>query len=262
MKRYLIILLTLVGFTAFGQNSDEIAENLNKQSKQHLTSGEIEKALPLIKQAAELHNAEAQYNLGYCYQTGTGVEQDLQKAIEWYSKSADKEFNDGLYQMMMAYGNGTGVEQDFGKAFDYALKCAENGEGTCMWNVVNSYYEGMGVEKDLKKMVEWATRLGKLENPENLAKSGYITSARLQLAYMYRDGAEIEQDNFKSYLWFLIYNEVKVDFSVLQQEQIVKEIQELETKLTAEQKLNGQKEAEKLLGRPLKNMENLYKADY
>lgn len=258
MKLYLsILLLSLIGQTAFGQT----AEELNKQSKKHLLAGEVEKAVPLLKRSAEKGNAEAQYNLGYCYQSGTGVEKDIKKAIEWYSKSADHGFNDGLYQMMMAYGNGDGVEQNPEKAFSYALRCAENNDATCMWNVMNCYNDGVGVKKDLGKMLEWATRLGKLENSENSIKSGYITSTRLQLAYLYRDGHEIKQDYLKSYQWFLIYNESKVDFSVLQQEQVIKEIKEVEIRLTSEQKANGQKEAEEILGRPLTNMENLYKSD-
>lgn len=258
MKQYLTTLfLVLVGLTVYGQNADE----LNQQAKIFFETQQFDKAVPILKQSAELGNAEAQYNLAYCYQVGIGVEKNQKTAIEWYQKSADKGFNDALYQLMMAYGNGDGVEEDHEKAFSYALKCAENNDGTCMWNVVNCYYFGMGVEKNIDKMLEWAIRLGKLENPENLAKSGYITSTRLQLAYMYRDGKDINQDLFKSYLWFIIYNEFKVDFSVLQQQQVIKEIQDLETKLTTEQKLNGQKEAEKLLGRPLKNIENLYKTD-
>ena len=145
----------------------------------------------------------------------------------------------------MSYGNGDGVEQDPKKAFSYALKCAENNDGTCMWNVVNCYYTGMGVDKSIDKMLEWATRLGKLDNPENLSKSGYITSTRLQLAYMYRDGKDIKKDYFKSYLWFLIYNEFKVDFSILQQQQIIKDIQDLETILTNEQKKQTDKKKRK-----------------
>lgn len=251
------ILFILLGLTVYGQNADE----LNQQAKKFIETQQFDKAVPLIKQSAELGNAEAQYNLGYCYQVGVVVEKNQKRAIEWYLKSAEQGFNDALYQLMMSYGNGNGVEQDSKKAFSYALKCAENNDGTCMWNVVNSYYTGMGVDKNIDKMIEWATRLGKLENPENLTKSGYITSTRLQLANMYRDGKDIKQDYFKSYLWFLIYNEFKVDFSILQQQQVIKDIQDLETKLTNEQKANGQKEAEKLLGRPLKNMGNLYKTE-
>ena len=256
-KNLTFLFLTLICLTAFGQNASE----LNEQAKKLIETQEFGKAVPILKQAAELGNAESQYNLGYCYQAGISVEQNSKKAIEWYSKSAEQGWNDGLYAMMMAYGSGNGVQQDFNKAFSFALKCAENGDGTCMFNVINCYKEGMGTEKDIDKMLEWAIRLGKLQNPENLQKSGYITSSRLNLAYMYRDGTDVEQDNFISYQWFLIFNEFKRDFSYIQQGQIVKEIQELENKLTTEQKANGQKEAEKILGRPLKNMENLYKAE-
>lgn len=251
------IFLTLVYSNSFGQNADE----LNEQSKKLIESQEFDKAVPILKQASELGNAESQYNLGYCYRAGTGIDQNTEKAIYWFAKSADQGFNDGLYQMMMAYGNGDGVEQNYNKAYEYGLKCAENGDGTCMWNIINCYYSGMGVEKNMGKMLEWATRLGKLENPENLTKSGYITSVRLQLAQIYREGQDLEKNLYKSYQWFLIFNEYKKDFSYIKQQQIVKEIQELETKLTSDQKTNGQKEAEKILGRQLKNMENLYKAE-
>jgi TPR repeat protein len=258
MKQHLTtIFLVLIGLNVFGQNADE----LNQQAKSYLENEQFDKAVPLIKQSAELGNAEAQYNLGFCYQAGVVVEKNQKSAFEWFSKSAEQGFNDALYQLMMAYGNGDGVEQDPKKAFYYALKCAENNDGTCMWNVVNCYYSGNGVEKNIDKMLEWAIRLGKLENPENLSKSGYITSIRLQIAHMYREGKDIKQDIYKSYLWFLIYNEFKVDFSVLEQQQIIKEIQDLEIKLTSDQKANGKIEAEKLLERPLKNIGNLYKTD-
>lgn len=256
-KNLTFLFLTLISLTAFGQNATE----LNELSKKFIETQEFDKAVPILKQAAELGNAESQYNLGYCYQAGIGVEQNPEKATEWYSKSAEQGWNDGLYAMMMAYGNGSGVKQNFEKAFSYALKCAENNDGTCMFNIINCYKEGMGTEKDLAKMLEWAIRLGKLENPENLQKSGYITSARLNLAYMFRDGTNVKKDLFKSYQWFLIFNEFKRDFSYIQQQQIVKEIQGLEKELSAGQIANGQKEAEGILGRPLKNMGNLYKAE-
>jgi hypothetical protein len=79
---------------------------------------------------------------------------------------------------------------------------------------------------------------------------------------MYKEGKDLEKDLYKSYQWFLIFNEFKKDFSYIKQQQIVKEIQKLETKLTSFQKENGQKEAEEILGRRLKNMDNLYKAEF
>lgn len=213
IKHATFLILNFLVINSFGQSGEE----LNELARGLIEQQKYEEAIPILKKAAELGNAESQYNLGYSYRAGIGVEQNIEKGIEWFSKSAEQGFNDGLYQMMMAYGNGDGVNQDFKKAFDFGLKCAENGDSTCMWNVVNCCYSGMGVEKSMDKMLEWATRLGRMENPENLTKSGYITSVRLQLAQMYRDGGELEQDLFKSYQWFLIYNEFKKDFSFIRQ---------------------------------------------
>jgi uncharacterized protein len=80
---------------------------------------------------------------------------------------------------MTAYGNGDGVEQNPEKAFAFALKCAENNDATCRWNVVKCYYQGMGVQQDLDKMLTWATRLGNLENPENLSRTKYMYTSKI-----------------------------------------------------------------------------------
>jgi len=131
-----------------------------------------------------------------------------------------------------------------------------------MFNIIGCYKSGMGTDKDINKMIEWAYKLGKLENPDDLSKSGYITSARLELANLYKNGVDVEKDYNKSYQWFLIYNEFKKDFSVIQQDQIIKEIKEVETQLSEKEKKEAKTAAEQLIGRQLMNVENLYKADY
>lgn len=262
MKNLLLLFILSLSQICNSQKSDEMAESLNKKSKQIFETGDLERALPILKQAAEKGSAEAQYNLGYCYQSGIGVAINKTEAVKWFLKSANQGYTDGLYQMMMAYGNGDGVKQDTKKAFSYALKCAENGDSTCMFNIIGCYKSGMGTDKDINKMLEWAIKLGKLENPDDLAKSGYITSARLELAYLYRNGVDVPKDYIQSYQWFLIYNEFKRDFSVIQQDQIIKEIKEVEAQLSEKEKKGAKTLAEQVLNRPLMNIENLYKADF
>ena len=48
------------------------------------------------QKAANMGNVDAFYNLGFCYESGTGVSKDLNKAFEWYMKGAQKKH---------AYGN-------------------------------------------------------------------------------------------------------------------------------------------------------------
>ena len=51
--------------------------------------GDVDTAVSAFE-AAEQGNTCAQYNLGYYYQEGYGVSQDLERAIYWYSKSAEQ----------------------------------------------------------------------------------------------------------------------------------------------------------------------------
>lgn len=256
MKQNFLIFLSLFLFQLiFGQSADE----LNQQSKELLQQGKYNDATPVLKKSAELGNAEAQYNLGYFLQNGTAGVKNEKEAVEWYKKSSDNGFNDGHYAMMMAYGNGQGIEQNSEKAFEYALKCANNNDTTCMWNIVNCYLTGNGVKADTSKFKEWLIKLAKLPNPENLALSGNITSARLELANFYKNEKYFEKDNYQSYLWYLMYNESKIDFSIIKQDEAIKDIKELEKSLFKEQIEKAPKDAQILLGRKLDKISELYK---
>ena len=48
-----------------------------------------EKAVTLYRMAAEKGDSLAEYNLGWCYYEGKGVEQNDRLATEWYRKSAE-----------------------------------------------------------------------------------------------------------------------------------------------------------------------------
>lgn len=252
--KIIFLICSLICSTSFGQNSAE----LNEQSIEFISKEEFEKAIPLLRKASEVGVAEAQYNYGVCLEYGYGIELNIDSAFYWYYKSAEQGWNDGLYKMMMAHAEGIGADQNNEKAFEYALKCANNNDITCMFNVVGAYQDGFGTEKNLVKMLEWAIKIGKLPNQENLMKSGKITSARLNLAYMYRDGRNVDINIVDSYSWFLIYNESKRDFSILQQQAVIEEIRDLEKKLTKKQLNLAKKEAEKLIDRPLLNFDNLH----
>jgi len=257
MRTWTIILTLTVGLT-YGQTADEI----NQQSKDYLTKNDFKNALPLLEKAANLGHAEAQYNYGICFQQGIEMNKSDSTANIWFTKSAEQGWVDAQFKLAYSYATGRGLPQDYQQAFEWTKKCAEQNDFECIMNLIGSYKDGMGTEKNMDKVVEWATKLAVQKNPEDLNKSGKITGARLNLAIMYRDGDGVIKDLVESYKWFLIYNEYKVDFSVFQQDKMIKEIQELEKNLKKENKKKATNAAEKTLGRPLKNLDNLYEADY
>ena len=74
------------------------AEKFLEKGNTTFEAQKYESAVQYYTRAAELGNAEAQYKLGCCYETGTGVEQDLNKAEFWIRQSADQ----GMQQALIA----------------------------------------------------------------------------------------------------------------------------------------------------------------
>jgi TPR repeat protein len=256
-KLLFTVFTTLTAIVSFTQG----AEELNQKSKDFLSKGDTKNAVILLKKAAELGNAEAQYNFGYCYQEGIEVPKNDSIANSWLLKSAKQGWLNAQFKIAYSYAVGRGTTKDYVQAFYWALQCAKQGDPECMFNVLSCYQGGIGVAKNIDSLLVWATRLGVLENPEDLQLSVKITGARLNLAKMYRIGKQLPKDNIKSYAWFLIYNESKRDFSILEQQTQIDVIKELENNLTQTDKVNAKILAEKQLNRKLKNLDNLYKQD-
>ena len=74
------------------------AEKFLEKGNTTFEAQKYESAVHYYTLAAELGNAEAQYKLGCCYETGTGVEQDLKEAEFWIRQSADQ----GMAQALIA----------------------------------------------------------------------------------------------------------------------------------------------------------------
>jgi TPR repeat protein len=51
---------------------------------------DYEEAIELFRKAAEQGHAEAQYNLGFMFHYGQGVEPDYEEAFEWYKQAAEQ----------------------------------------------------------------------------------------------------------------------------------------------------------------------------
>lgn len=250
---YIVFIATI----SYGQNADD----LNKKSKEFLNKQDFKNAVPLIRQAAEKGNAEAQYNYGVCYQQGIEVPKSDSIANTWFLKAANQGWKDAQFKIAYSYATGRGLTQNEKQSFFWSIKCAEQKDVECMSNVVSCYMDGRGTQKNLDSMFTWATRLALLDTPEDLNISGQITSARVNLANMYRDGQNVPKDLVKSYMWLLIYNESKRDFSIFEQQKNIEVIQNIEKQLSQKDKDTAIREAEKLFGKSLTNLSNLYKQD-
>ncbi len=118
--------------------------------------GEYAVARQLLGPLAEKGDARAQFNIGYLYANGWGVERDYAEAIKWYRKAADQGLAIAQHFLGMAYGNGDGVTPDPVEAARWIMRAADQGYPPAQLVLGIVYADGRGVPKDLRKAFIWA----------------------------------------------------------------------------------------------------------
>ncbi len=103
----------------------------------------------------EISDSWEQYNMGYSYEFGDGVEQDYVEAVKWYKLSAAQGNAWAQGALGRCYFDGLGVEQNRKKAAELFLKSAEQGHSSGQKWLGYCYQYGYGVEKNLSKTVEY-----------------------------------------------------------------------------------------------------------
>ena len=89
---------------------------------------DIENGLKLMKQAADLGNAEACYSMGFFHGKGIHFEEtDINKAIHYYTLAAEKGNENAMNELGFIYCKGKGVPVDYKKAFNYLTTSFEKG---------------------------------------------------------------------------------------------------------------------------------------
>lgn len=252
------LLTALICFLTVTICSAQTAAEINKKAKDFAHKKDLQNAVALWKQGAEMGDGEAQFSYALCFMQGIHVEKDAKVGMEWLQKAAASGFKEAQYRLAIAYSMGTGVEADNEKSFYWNLKCAAQNDPDCIYNVVVSYESGSGAEKRIDSMLMWESKLATLTvTPEMLAKDK-IAAAGASLGNRYRAGLLVEKDTITSYMWYLIYNENKNNLSPDDQKKNIASIQAMEKKMTAEQKHIALIDAQNALRRKLINMENLY----
>jgi TPR repeat protein len=73
-----------------------------------LLMGEVTYSDSLL-QTAKSGNSEAQYELGCCYESGEGVDSNIEEAAKWFILSANNGNVDAQNTLGVYYENGEGV---------------------------------------------------------------------------------------------------------------------------------------------------------
>ena len=109
------------------ESTSESAEALYNKGLEAFFSDDYSTALICFQQAADQGNAEAQYNLGWMYYHGEGVEQSSEKAAQYVQLAANQGDVEAQYNLGLLYYEGDGVEQSYEKAARYFQLAADQG---------------------------------------------------------------------------------------------------------------------------------------
>jgi hypothetical protein len=137
-----------------------------------------EKAVSRYTKAAELGDAEAQFNLGVCYDFGEGVQKDPQKAAEWYLKAAEQGHPKAQFKLGVCYEYGEGVRKNPQKSVYWYSKAAEHGDAEAQFILGVRYEEGDGVNKNAREAARWYKEAAEQGHPK----------AQFNLGWCYESG--------------------------------------------------------------------------
>ncbi len=165
---------------------------LYTEGRKHYDAGEYDRAVPLLKAAAEQGHADAQFNLGNCYYKGEGVKQDYAEAVSWYRKSAEQGHINAQYNLGLCYENGKGVRQDHAEAVKWYRKSAEQGNAYAQNNLGVCYKKGRGVGQDYAEAVKWYRKAAEQGNSD----------AQFNFGLCCANGEGVGQDYAEAVKWF------------------------------------------------------------
>ncbi|MBZ0260515.1 MAG: sel1 repeat family protein [Hyphomicrobiales bacterium] len=112
-------------------------------------NGDFATALRIITPLAEKGDAEAQFVLGYMYETGHVAPQNSIEAAKWFRRAADSGDTIAQISLGRLYEKGKGVPQDYAEAKVLYAKAAAKGSARGHFRLAGLYRFGLGMPQDL-----------------------------------------------------------------------------------------------------------------
>ncbi len=111
------------------------------------------KLLPALAQGGHI---EAQYLLATLYDTGLGLEKNVQQSFYWYQQAAFAGIAVAQHNLAVAYARGQGTAADLKKAMVWWTQAAEAGNTDSQYNLGIIYAAGRGhIKPDLQQAIKW-----------------------------------------------------------------------------------------------------------
>lgn len=121
-----------------------------------------------LRARAEQGDAKAQYDLGYCYDTGDGVKKNKAEAAKWCRKAAEQGNTEARFMLGLYYYEGKGVTQNKVEAIKWYRRAAEQGN-TNAQNILDAYGAvSHGVPQNKAEVAKWEPVAATSQNNKTL----------------------------------------------------------------------------------------------
>jgi len=141
-------------------------EKLIAQAQQALDREELDTAVKLYQQAAELNSTTAQVYMGEFANSA----QFYEEAVGWFLMAASQGNPAAQFDLAQMYVAGTGIEKDDAKALYWFRRSADKNYLPSVKVVSNAYRLGQyGLKVDLDKAKSWDAKASRLEAIEQKA---------------------------------------------------------------------------------------------
>jgi uncharacterized protein len=144
------------------------------------------------KAMAEKGDAKAQSYLGWCFDTGQGVEKDYAEAVKWYRKAAEQNYAPAQSNLGVCYEKGLGVEKDYAEAVRWFRKATAQSYALAQYHLGVHFHYGEGVEKDYVEAMRWFLKAAEQNHDGSQAFMGVC----------YAEGKGVEKDYVEAYAWY------------------------------------------------------------
>lgn len=123
---------------------------------------------------AEAGVPEVQAYLGYCYDTGSGVEKNTDKMLYWYQQTADKGIPMAQHNLALKYYWGEVVDKNINKAVDLLVEAANQGYRHAQKMLGSIYSDGKELEPDIEKAIFWYMKAANQNDTEAQVSLGTL----------------------------------------------------------------------------------------
>lgn len=128
------------------------------------------------EKAAQGGDAQAENQIGYCYQLGIGVPVDLARALHWYQLAAASGLPAAKVNLGVAFLRGFGVRADPAFAAQLFREAAAGRDGRGASYLGDLYFLGNGVPQSMAEAERWYQTSAKLHDPVGFFDLGLLYS--------------------------------------------------------------------------------------